>query len=426
MAISKSKKVKPLTNKKDIQEWVEWAFNTRCFTINDNLTVDFFCPVYLQRAVHELPIQIGKIEGHFSCNGCELKSFKGFPRIIQGFLEARQNKLTNFDYFPEVIEGSIDLYENQLTKVYNLPKVINDGLNLNSNKITSLEGFPELINGTLRIMSNNLTNLKGSLKKVNGQLYCDNNKITSLEGMPEVTGDFSAQENCLISLKGISQSIQGFVALGQNQLTSLAYLPSPIQALHAYRNNLSQVDELNNIKIKKIISLNKNKITSIKNLHLNCETFDVSDNPLENLVAPSLIVDTFKAYNVANVDLTPSLPIVKNKLALSAVKNFTIFKNTSAQSIFIDDTKSLEEIIEPIIDFFSNLEKDQKVALIITNNKTSDLKKKVIFDANQDNFKEEELVKTFLEKQALTNSLDKSLLMSDDKKSQIKKIKQKI
>ena len=72
--------------------------------------------VIVKRDIYEFPIKFDVVEGNFGANSCDLRSLKGFPRIIEGDLYTKFNPHLTFDHFDiDAVEGfwSTDYRANQ-------------------------------------------------------------------------------------------------------------------------------------------------------------------------------------------------------------------------------------------------------------------------------------------------------------------------
>lgn len=102
----------------------------------------------------------------------DLKSLKGFPRIIRGDFEGQGCGLESLDGFTEVT-GNIDLQFNKLTSLRGFTqKKIRGYLGLAENMLKTLKGCPEEIVDTLFIQHNPIETLDGFPKKC-GRIFVD-------------------------------------------------------------------------------------------------------------------------------------------------------------------------------------------------------------------------------------------------------------
>jgi len=93
------------------------------YKFNSDGTLDVFQNVNLQhKHLTELPFKFGKVDGIFNCNGNNLKSLKGAPKVVNGNFYCSDNKLTSLKGAPKVVYGYFSCRNNNLTSL--------EGLNL--------------------------------------------------------------------------------------------------------------------------------------------------------------------------------------------------------------------------------------------------------------------------------------------------------
>ena len=155
------KEVKEICKEYYIKKW----------SINKDGLVDVNGDVRLSyENLTRLPLQFGRVTGHFFCDN---------------------NILTTLEGAPTEVGGEFSCYENQLT---------------------TLEGAPKEVGGDFECSHNELTTLVGAPQAVGGDFYCNHNELTTLEGAPtEVGYDFDCYNNNLTTLKWAPEYIGGVV-----------------------------------------------------------------------------------------------------------------------------------------------------------------------------------------------------------------------
>lgn len=184
----------------------------------------------------------------------------------------------------------------------NLVVHVNGNVYLNRKKLTQFPVQFGVIKGYFDCQENQLTSLKGSPYEVHGTFNCSYNKLSNLAYAPSlVQGNFDCIKNKLISLEGAPERVEGNFDCSHNDLNNLKFL-SPIirDSLKATHNNLTELNGIENCKIRRIIDVSYNKITSLKGLeHVLQHAFNATHNELTDLVgAPSIAHDNFNcSYN---------------------------------------------------------------------------------------------------------------------------------
>ena len=101
-----------------IEEWLD-EMCIRNYTINDDFTIDIDNgrnSVNLTANITQIPdyIQFGTVHTSFFCNRCELTTFRGMPRRIDGIFGCSNNKIKTLDYIPREVCRSFFLEENSV------------------------------------------------------------------------------------------------------------------------------------------------------------------------------------------------------------------------------------------------------------------------------------------------------------------------
>lgn len=170
--------------------------------------------------------------------------------------------------------GNLNLHLNELETLKDFP-LIGENIILNNNRLTSLEGIQEIVNADLELYLNFVTDFKNGPKIVKGKLYAAFNEITSLENFPIVKKSITLNGNRLTSLKGIDVNHDADLNVIDNKLTSLEFCPLNVQDL----------------------SVRDNMITSLKHLPESCINLEISNNKLSSLKYLTKNVKDINAYN---------------------------------------------------------------------------------------------------------------------------------
>jgi len=122
-----------LKNKEDIRNWLRNKYLSN-FEIQDDLSVNIHGSVDLfQRGLEIIPVQFGRVNGHFSVGMNRLKSLKGCP-VSCGSFNCTSNQLKTLKFGPKKVDGSFSCSNNQLTTFEGWPEEI-DGYCSTSNNI---------------------------------------------------------------------------------------------------------------------------------------------------------------------------------------------------------------------------------------------------------------------------------------------------
>lgn len=127
------------TNKKDIKRWLDNKKIAQ-YKINKDLSVDVFGRVDIKFSLNEakeLPVQFGKIHGHYFCSEQGLTSLKGCPYEIYGTFDCSNNLLDNLQFSPSIIHSTFDCSYNKLKSFQTFPDNIGLDLYINNNPFTT-------------------------------------------------------------------------------------------------------------------------------------------------------------------------------------------------------------------------------------------------------------------------------------------------
>ena len=201
-----------LTSESEIRDFLS-KFNISNFTVNGDGSVDVQGSIYLDNLkAKQLPVQFGKVDGDFVCNGGELVTLKGSPRYVNGNYYVHHNRLKDFQYSPEEVTGNVSYDNNE--------------------EVTSIEGIVPKIGGDL-FMENlpKLENLHNIHKHVTALGY-------GLFGSGHIKTDGTPLKSNVLGLlliKGLDE-----VTLANKELSKLInkYLKSEEKDLHMCQEEL--------------------------------------------------------------------------------------------------------------------------------------------------------------------------------------------
>jgi hypothetical protein len=127
--------------------------------------------------LRELPLNFGKITGHFDCSLNKLTSLKGAPSRVGGDFKCYTNKLKSLKGAPSKVDGNFDCGENILTSLAGAPSEVGGNFDCSLNQLTSLNGAPSEVDGSFICSFNpDLNTLNGSPKYITN-LDCGNTPI---------------------------------------------------------------------------------------------------------------------------------------------------------------------------------------------------------------------------------------------------------
>lgn len=77
-----------------------WKYENGVVNVYDSINLN-------GRSLTSIPVQFGKVKGHFSCMRNQLTSLKGAPSEVEGNFNCDENNLTTLEYVPTKIGGVI-------------------------------------------------------------------------------------------------------------------------------------------------------------------------------------------------------------------------------------------------------------------------------------------------------------------------------
>ncbi len=119
-----------------------------------------------QQSLETLPTDIPTVLNRdFNCRRNKLKSLKGAPQTVNGFVDISSNQITSLEYFPTYIKEYANIGSNNISTFDGLVGCkIGGSLWINENRFTSLKGIEKAfveINGEIRIEERNKYQIKG-------------------------------------------------------------------------------------------------------------------------------------------------------------------------------------------------------------------------------------------------------------------------
>ena len=164
------------------------SFGIKIYKINADLTVDVRGDVDIsnQRSIFyenltRIPVQFGKVSGHFLCYGNDLKSLEGAPKKVGGDFYCHTNNLISLEGGPETVNGKFHCSNNNLKSLKGAPKTVVFDFDCSHNYLIDLDGAPEIVRGNFDCSNNNLKSLRDAPKQVDGVFKCYNNPLPDSE-----------------------------------------------------------------------------------------------------------------------------------------------------------------------------------------------------------------------------------------------------
>jgi hypothetical protein len=166
-------------------------FGITNWTQNSDGLINVDGDVYLRdKGLTKLPLNFGRVTGHFNCYQNNLTTLKGAPKEVGGdFWCCRNNQLTTLEGGPSRVGGDFWCNNNQLTTLEGGPKEVGGNFNCSVNELTTLKGAPIRVGGNFDCHKNNLTSLEGAPENIDYYFNCKFNDLISLEGLPIVDDD---------------------------------------------------------------------------------------------------------------------------------------------------------------------------------------------------------------------------------------------
>ena len=108
-----------------IKEWLK-EYRIHDYKINDDGTIDANNVRLNWHDINEFPpyINFNMIHGDFLCSRINLKTLRGFPKIVKGDLNVSENKLKSLRYAPDKVGGVFNCSYNHLRSLEFAPKSV--------------------------------------------------------------------------------------------------------------------------------------------------------------------------------------------------------------------------------------------------------------------------------------------------------------
>lgn len=93
------------------------------FIISDTGVVDVQGDVYpaIRAKCKQIPVQFGKVSGHFICTHMDLETLTGSPSYVDGDFDCSDNRLTNLRHAPPYVERAFWCVDNPLSSLEGMP-----------------------------------------------------------------------------------------------------------------------------------------------------------------------------------------------------------------------------------------------------------------------------------------------------------------
>lgn len=159
-----------LTDQTQIKKWLDKQQITGEIFIRDNGLIDVKGDVFIHGEMETLPVNFGKVSGHFDIAHLNLKTLQGCPEVVNKNFNASYNKLSDLSGCPKIIHGEAQLSNNPLD---------------------TLNGAPEYVGFDLKITATKIKNFAGlENTSIMRDLFAEYNELDSLYPLPKVLQGF--------------------------------------------------------------------------------------------------------------------------------------------------------------------------------------------------------------------------------------------
>lgn len=241
--------------KEKTQQWLDTMGVTN-YTINLDLTVDVNDTVSLYcKKLKKIPVQFGRVTGHFYCSGNKLKSLQGCPTYIGKDFSCLANNLKSLKYGPKEVVGSYDCSFNKLKELDAARVKIGGIFYAHQNRLPSLAGAPQSVGKSFYCQENELKTLEGAPSNILGNFHCHDNHLTTLKHIPQnISGDLHCNQNPINDFNNLEFTVEQKILF--TPLEKKDYVLSPfMEALEKYRQNTINISidfsELKGILMRK-------------------------------------------------------------------------------------------------------------------------------------------------------------------------------
>jgi len=162
-----------------------------------------------------LPVQFGRVDGHFWAPHVGLRSWRGFPREVTGLLLVNYNHISSWQHAPVQV-GSLGMMNNPVNTLVGMPQVL-DTLDVTNCGLTDLKGLNAPLSGWLGASRNPLRSLEGYEGAQISFTFDYAPELHMLRALQtqnkiEVQGDHRAEQVSLILNKYVGSGKKGALA----------------------------------------------------------------------------------------------------------------------------------------------------------------------------------------------------------------------
>lgn len=192
-----------------VDQWCKF-FDLENYTINADGTVDVDgdvrLSVYMEQGVFQdlfieltkLPIKFGTVTGCFLCEGTQITTLEGFPKIVlDDFMICGNRNLQNLIGGPIRVDGQYDCIDCNLTSLEGAPKRVEGEFWCSGNNLTDLKHSPSFVKSFDCSDMTTLTSLVGSPREVKNFFDFENTSVSNFDGAPERIGGRLSFEGCV-------------------------------------------------------------------------------------------------------------------------------------------------------------------------------------------------------------------------------------
>lgn len=131
-----------LKTKKEIIYWLDSLYIDD-YIVNDDLTVNVYNKVYINKKMPTFKAQFNEVEGSFVCSNIGLVSLKGAPKITKDTFNCSDNELMTLEYAPHVVGGNFICSFNKITSLKGSPLKVGRLFEAASNQLINLDYCPQ-------------------------------------------------------------------------------------------------------------------------------------------------------------------------------------------------------------------------------------------------------------------------------------------
>lgn len=142
-----------------------------------------------KRNFDTIPLDFGKVTGHFCIIHTDLSSLKGCPIEVGTDFEVSHNKLTSLKYGPKIVGRAYSCADNNITSLRYCPTKIKDAFFCQENKLSNLLYAPQVANRFVCFDNNFPEELRVISDKMDKEYADERNRI--LRGIVEYQEEYS-------------------------------------------------------------------------------------------------------------------------------------------------------------------------------------------------------------------------------------------